>query len=100
MSQPDPLPTNAQVARTDHDLLIAMNTKLDIVLTRQEDQERRLRDVEARPAGDPVVHRQVDDHEKRLRGIEAERIRMLAYLAASTVAASGGGYGLVALLGH
>lgn len=99
--QPDPtLPTNAQVARTDHDLLIAMNTKLDIALSRVDDQERRLREVEARPAGDPVVKVRVDDHETRLRSVEADRVRMLGYLAATAVGGAGGGYGLTYLLGH
>lgn len=98
MTQPDPHGlTNAQVARTDHDLLIVINTKLDLALSQQADLERRMRVVESKPAGDPVVHARVDDHEKRLRWVEA---RLYAVGAAGVVLGSGGGWGLTTLLGH
>ena len=110
------LPTNAQVMRSDHDLLIAMNTKLDIALNRQEDQERRIRDVESRPVGSPDVKAKVDDHETRIREIESRpaadvrisdhetRIRQLEirslFLAGVAAAVSAGGtVGLQRLIG-
>lgn len=97
-SEHDPasLPTNAQVMRSDHDLLIAMNTKLDIALNRQEDQERRIRDVESRPVGSPDVKAKVDDHETRIRQLEVRSI-FLAGVAAAVSA--GGTVGLQRLIG-
>ncbi len=58
--------------RTDHDLLVRMETKLDIMLG------------------------SVADHEKRLRSLEA---RGWALAAAATVLGSGGELGLDRLLG-
>lgn len=90
------LPTNAQVARSDHDLLIAMNTKLDIALTRQDDQERRIREVESRPVGSPDVRAKVEDHETRIRWLET---RLLVLAGGAATLGAGGTLGLQRLIG-
>ena len=74
--QPDGTPpgvASAHMNRTDHDLLVRMETKLDVMLA------------------------SVADHEKRLRSVEA---RMYALAASATVLGSGGGWGLGKLIGH
>ena len=96
--------TNAQVARSDHDLLIVMNTKLDVALGQLADHQAQIRVLEARPVGDPEVRvglevmgkrvdelgKRGDDHESRLR-----RVEILVWRAAGAAAALGGLGGLV-----
>lgn len=61
--------------QSDHDLLVALNTKFDIWIARSNDHEVRLRDLEARP--DP------SGLPERVRSLELTKAKALGFMLAT-----------------